>query len=76
MLILTLLLEDLLRRDLISFGSAVSRPPALANKMRISVRLTTPTKRPLIPAPGSALAEMVGPEGAIVGVFGLASTTC
>lgn len=74
-LLLTLLLDDLLRRNLISFGSAVSSPPTLANKIKISVKLTTPTRWPLIRAPGSALAEMEGPEGDIVGVLGDASAT-
>lgn len=70
------LLDDLLRRSLISFGSAVSSPPILANNIKMSVKLTTPTKRPLILAPGSELAEIDGPKGAIVGVLGLASATC
>lgn len=43
--------------------------------MRISVKLTTPTRRPLIRAPGIELAEMVGPLGAMKGVLGEASAT-
>lgn len=69
------LLDDRLRRNLISFGSAVSSPPTFANRINISVRLTTPTRRPLILAPGRELAETDGPDGAIIGVFGLASAT-
>lgn len=41
----------------------------------MSVRLTTPTKRPLILAPGNALADTAGPDGVIMGVLGLASAT-
>lgn len=76
MLLRTELLEDLLRRSLISLGSAVSRPPAFAKTIRMSVKLTTPTSRPLILAPGKALADIEGPDGAIVGVLRLASATC
>ena len=72
---LTELLDDLRLLNLISLGSAVSKPPALANSIKISVRLTTPTRRPLILAPGSALADTDGPNGATIGVFGLASAT-
>ena len=56
-----------------SAGSATESPPAFANSMRISVRLTTPTNRPLIRDPGSELAETEGPVGATNGVFGDAS---
>lgn len=76
MLLLTLLLDDRLLRNLISLGSAVSSPPTLANRIRMSVSDTTPTRRPLILAPGKALAETDGPKGAIAGVLGDASATC
>jgi len=74
-LLLTLLELLLLRRIRISVGSAVSMtPPALANRMRISVRETTPTKRPEIRAPGSAEADTEGPLGAMNGGFGEVSS--
>ena len=41
----------------------------------MSVRLTTPTKRPEIRAPGSAEAEMLGPLGIMKGVFAEVSVT-
>lgn len=41
----------------------------------MSVRLTTPTRRPEMRAPGSAEAEMLGPDGAMKGAFGEWSTT-
>jgi hypothetical protein len=76
MLFLTLLELLLRRRILISLGSAAStRPPARANKMRISVKETTPTRRPEMRAPGSDEAEMDGPVGAMNGAFGEESTT-
>jgi hypothetical protein len=41
----------------------------------MSVRLTTPTRRPEMRAPGSAEAEMLGPVGMMKGVFGDGSAT-
>lgn len=66
-------LLELLRRRLmrISLGSATSQiPPARAKRIRMSVRLTTPTRRPEIRAPGNDEAEMLGPVGAMKGAFG------
>lgn len=60
------MLEELLRRrrrD--SAGSAGLRPVARACKLRISVKLTTPTRRPDRRAPGK---EEAGIEGARGGV--------
>lgn len=48
-------------------GSVGWSPLALANKLRTSVRLITPTKCPLILAPGIALAEIEGPLGTMKG---------
>jgi len=45
-------------------------PPARAKRIRISVRETTPTKRPEMRAPGSADAEIEGPLGAMKGGLG------
>lgn len=64
-----------LRRARISFGSTASRPPARANRIKISVKLTTPTSRPLMRAPGSEFADTEGPLGAMKGVLGEASAT-
>lgn len=75
MLLLTLLLDDLLLRSRSSFGSAVSSPPALANKIKMSVRLITPTSPPLSLAPSIEFAEADGPVCVIIGVFGVASAT-
>lgn len=75
-LLLTDELLDLLLLNLISCGSAVSKPPTLANNIKISVRLTTPTRVPLILAPGKEAAETLGPDWLITGVFGVASETC
>lgn len=66
---------DLLRRARTSLGSAASKPPAHANRIRMSVKLTTPTRWPLIRAPDTALAEIEGPLGAMNGVLGDASAT-
>ena len=57
---LTLLLLLLLLARLVSAGSCGLSPLALANKFRISVRLTTPDRRPDMLAPGMATAEMAG----------------
>ena len=65
---LTLLLLDLLLPIRSSPGSATGNPLAFANRIRISVKLTTPTKCPLILAPGRALAETEGPVGVTKGV--------
>ncbi len=75
--LLRTLLELLrLRRMRSSFGSTAEvKPPARANKTRISVKLTTPTRRPEMRAPGNDEAETLGPEGAMKGVFGEESTT-
>jgi hypothetical protein len=62
-LCLTLLLLDLLLPTRSSPGSATGNPLALANRIRMSVKLTTPTRCPLILAPGRALAETEGPVG-------------
>lgn len=62
-----LLLLDLLRPFRSSLGSVGWRPLARANRLRMSVRLTTPTKYPLIRAPGMALAEIDGPVGIMKG---------
>jgi hypothetical protein len=43
--------------------------------MSMSVRLTTPTRRPEIPAPGSAAAEIDGPVGVMKGALGEESVT-
>jgi hypothetical protein len=67
-LCLTLLLLDLLLPIRSSPGSATGNPLAFANRIRISVKLTTPTKCPLILAPGRALAETEGPVGVMKGV--------
>lgn len=76
--ILLLTLLELLRRlrMRISLGSATSiNPPARANRIRISVSETTPTRRPEILAPGSADAEIEGPVGAMNGGLGEESIT-
>jgi hypothetical protein len=57
--------ELLRRRRRESSGSAGLRPLARACRFKISVRLTTPTKRPDSRAPGS---EDAGIEGANGGV--------
>jgi hypothetical protein len=57
---LTLLLLLLLLARLVSAGSCGLSPLALANRFRISVRLTTPDRRPDMLAPGMATAEMAG----------------
>lgn len=75
MLLRTLLLDDLLLRKRISFGSAVSSPPAFANKIRMSVRLTTPTSPPLSLAPSIEFIEAEGPVCVTMGVLGDASAT-
>lgn len=59
----TLLLLDLRRPSRSSLGSVTASPLALANKIKISVKLTTPNRWPLILAPGNALAETDGPVG-------------
>ena len=74
MLCLWLLLLDLLRRIRTSSGSATSKPPALAISIKISVKPTTPTRRPLILDPGRELADTEGPEGCTNGALGDAST--
>lgn len=67
----TLLELLLLLRFRNSTGSATfPKPPARANRMRMSVRLTTPTSRPEIRAPGRDDAEIDGPEGVMTGVLG------
>ena len=48
--------------------SATGKPLALANRIRMSVKLITPTRCPLILAPGSELAETEGPLGVTKGV--------
>ena len=53
----------------------LDKPPARARRMRISVRLTTPTRRPEMRAPGRAEAEMDGPDGEIIGALCEVSTT-
>ena len=58
-LLRTLALLLLRLNRLISVGSHGCKPDALANKFNISVKLTTPDKRPLSVAPGIADAEMV-----------------
>lgn len=66
------MLEELLRRrrrD--SAGSAGLRPLARACKFKISVKLTTPTRRPDKRAPGS---DEAGIEGASGGVTPLGAT--
>lgn len=71
-------LAELLRLRLMrsSLGSAAFvNPPARANRTKMSVRLTTPTRRPEMRAPGSAEAEILGPVGMMKGVFGDASAT-
>ena|SRR2546423_2582847 len=67
-LCLTLLLLDLLLPTRSSPGSATGNPLAFANRIRMSVKLTTPTRCPLIRAPGRALAETDGPVGLTKGV--------
>ena len=74
-LLLTLLLDDLRRRKRISLGSAVSKPPTRAKRIKTSVKLTTPTRRPPILMPGSAPADTEGPAGLMTGVLGEASAT-
>ena len=71
----TLLELDLRLPFLTSPGFITLRPLTLANKIRMSVRLTTPTNRPLIFAPGSELADTDGPNGVMNGVWGEASLT-
>ena len=66
-LLLMLLLLDLLLPSRTSLGSVVGSPLALANRIKMSVRLTTPTRCPLILAPGMALADIEGPAGAMKG---------
>lgn len=56
----TLPLLLLLRILLASSRSPGCSPLALANRFRISVRLTTPLNLPDIPAPGRAEAETLG----------------
>ena len=68
-LLLILLLLDLLLRFRISTGSIAGRPLALAKRINMSVRETTPTRCPLIRAPESALAETEGPDGIMKGVL-------
>jgi len=63
----TLLLLDRLRPFRISLGSVGLRPLARAKRLRTSVRLMTPTRCPLILAPGIALAEIEGPLGVMKG---------
>lgn len=76
MLFLTLLELLRLLRMRSSEGSAGSRsPPARANKIKMSVNDTTPTRRPEMRAPGRADAEMDGPEGLMKGGFGDESMT-
>ena len=54
--------ELLLRLSLrISSGSPGCRPLARANRLRTSVKLTTPESRPLMAAPGSCEALIVTP---------------
>jgi hypothetical protein len=67
MLFLTLLLLDLRLPRRISLGSVVGKPLAFANSIKISVKLTTPAKCPLIRAPGNELAETDGPVGVMKG---------
>lgn len=67
-LLRTLLLLDLRLPSRSSLGSVTGSPLALANKMRMSVKLMTPNRWPLILAPGSALAETEGPVGVTKGV--------
>lgn len=59
------MLELLLRRRLLrlSAGSAGLSPLARACRFNMSVRLTTPTRRPESRAPGSAEAGMAGARG-------------
>lgn len=67
-------LEELLRLCLrASLGSTGVNPALRANRLRISVSDTTPTKRPLRCAPGIEPAPIVGPErGNADGGLGLA----
>jgi len=62
MLGLTEILELRLLLDLSSLGSDGCRPDCLANRLRTSVRETTPVSRPEIPAPGTADADTAGNE--------------
>jgi len=62
-----LLLLDRLLPLRISLGSFGCSPLALANRFSTSVRLITPTKTPLMLAPGIALAEIEGALGAVNG---------
>ena len=64
----TLLELDLLRPFRMSLGSMTLNPLAFANRTSTSVRLTTPTKRPLMFAPGKELADTDGPVGVMKGV--------
>jgi hypothetical protein len=54
----------------ISPGSATCIPPALANNIKTSVRLRTPTSLPLILVPGKEEAETDGPVGVTSGGLG------
>lgn len=58
--LIMLLLELLLLCRRLSSGSVGCKPDALAKRFKISVRLTTPAKRPPMFAPGSAEAETEG----------------
>jgi hypothetical protein len=69
----TLLELDLLLPFRISLGSITLKPLAFANRIRMSVKLTTPTSRPLILAPGIEPADTEGPTGVMNGVGGDAS---
>ena len=63
----TLMLEELLRRRRrYSAGSAGLRPLARACKFKISVKLTTPTRRPERRAPGNADAGTDGARGGVI----------
>ena len=46
-----------------ALGSSVTNPDCLENRLRTSVKLTTPVSFPLIRAPGKAAAEILGNAG-------------